>query len=861
MGHEAILLYLRLVIQSHLSKQSGQTLSGDQQIKQEVNLQDENHQLWAVISRSKSELNQVKSENRDLRQRVTNLESRLAILQSSDRDPGSLGGLTTRTIAPTPTGLPRSPAPSNSRSDHHQLVQQPLSPSEKKFQPINSNNLSTSELGDHRPSPSSAKNCLPANPSSQSNPSRRATEPTESSNQPLRPDQTTHRIRKQYSADPTNIQVPGSYSAASKADSSLSISPVNDISDHLKPSSHQILRTLSCSASSEIPLNFPSSQSTQWDSSRSNTNWSPASPNPLIPPNTLNLRSDTSPQPIHSASAKLSPKLRQKASSVDMTRSAKESKDENPLKSPPKALLNNKFWLSLHPSSTSASPSNSSPNSRASYWHSIVPPEVRQLMLNHSLSPTTPLPTSHPSIRTDKIPSALGSNATATTASSDVSSTPHPLTPSTSHGHQAGDETGRLKSPNAVDSQASYAINQSIISAQRSPRTGISPTEATTTKLAVNAQNSSNSSALLPSHTVDRLYTTQPSTRRQMLTPTFLPLLRSRYYVLNGPVLEYFDSRGGTKLGFLGITGAQIGRQQQQRMHKEKEGKVDHILCAETDEERDAWVEALTCYISGCFVSAEGTMSTSESSNQTPTGITSSPASNGRSRRQTSLDGFNRSETSLFNPQHQSSTSQDMCGETKTKIRDSGMPKSNSSNQATVSTKSDLQAPMSKAAIAKEQALPMRRSTSKEHPLKQELLNVAPETRDQFSRAKSSFANHRDNLNRQKLLEYRGNQLGNPANNGPTTPCTMQARLLQQAQLSPQQDQTTSDAKSALNSSIDCPHTPDPQRPNILGPMNGAPITGGYRLKPVEEKRAKFRSAFWGFGGRNAGSGKLIFWA
>ncbi|CAH7689756.1 hypothetical protein PPACK8108_LOCUS24892 [Phakopsora pachyrhizi] len=189
------------------------------------------------------------------------------------------------------------------------------------FQPINSNNLATSELRDHRRSPSSAKNCLPANPSSQSNPSRRATEPTESSNQPLRPDQTTHWIRKKYSADPTNIQVPGSYSAASKAESSISTSLVDDISDHLKPSSHQILRTLSCSASSEIPLNFPSSQSTLWDSSRSNTDWSPASPNPLIPPNTLNLRSDTSPQPIHSASAKLSLKLRRKASSVNMTRS------------------------------------------------------------------------------------------------------------------------------------------------------------------------------------------------------------------------------------------------------------------------------------------------------------------------------------------------------------------------------------------------------------------------------------------------------------------------------------------------------------------------------------------------------------
>ncbi|CAH7688651.1 hypothetical protein PPACK8108_LOCUS23639 [Phakopsora pachyrhizi] len=132
---------------------------------------------------------------------------------------------------------------------------------------------------------------------------------------------------------------------------------------------------------------------------------------------------------------------------------------------------------------------------------------------------------------------------------------------------------------------------------------------------------------------------------------------QTRYYVLDGPVLEYFDSRRGTKLGFLGIIGAQIGRQQQQRsqdasddsywhaflirMHKEKEGKVDHILCAETDKERDSWVEALTCYVSGCLVSAEGTISTSKSSNRTPTGITSSPASNGCSRRQTSLDGFN----------------------------------------------------------------------------------------------------------------------------------------------------------------------------------------------------------------------------
>ncbi|CAH7668968.1 hypothetical protein PPACK8108_LOCUS3521 [Phakopsora pachyrhizi] len=620
---------------------------------------------------------------------------------------------------------------------------------------------------------------------------------------------------------------------------------------------------------------------------------------------------------------------------------AKESKDENPLKLPPKAFLNNKFRLSLHLSSTSASPSNSLPNSRASYQHSIVPPEVRQLMLNHSLSPTTPLPALHPSIRTDKIPSALGSNATATTASSDFSSTPHPLTPSTSHDHQAGDETGQLKSLDAVDSQASYAINQSIISAQRSPRTGISPTEATTPKLAVNAQNSLNSSALLPLHTVDPLYTTQPSTRRRMLTPTFLPFTmikvtnshiraneknkevisfsinvnvvippesdperkgtkaswvvekfysdvlaldhivkskhsklqkktlaqppdcalfkdhtpskrcspsnrpgfmqgyltkkgrnfggwQTRYYVLDGPVLEYFDSRRGTKLGFLGITGAQIGRQQQQRMHKEKEGEVDHILCAETDKERDAWVEALTCYVSGCFISAEG---------------------------------VKRHWMALIALKHLCLILSTNLPRLKTcKEKQKQRYKTLACLNLILQTKQlFLLNLIFKATIAKEQALPMRRSMSKVRPLKQELLNVAPETHDQFSCAKSSFAKHRDNLNCPKLLEDWGDQLGNPANNGPTTPRPVQARLLQQAQLSPQQDQTTSDAESALNSLIDRPHTPDPQRPKILGPMNGGPITGSYHLKPVEEKRAKFRSAFWGFGGRNAGSGKLIF--
>lgn len=37
---------------------------------------------------------------------------------------------------------------------------------------------------------------------------------------------------------------------------------------------------------------------------------------------------------------------------------------------------------------------------------------------------------------------------------------------------------------------------------------------------------------------------------------------KSRYFVCDGPVLEYYESRGGAHLGTIQITGAQIGRQQ-----------------------------------------------------------------------------------------------------------------------------------------------------------------------------------------------------------------------------------------------------------------------------------------------------------
>ncbi|KAG0373008.1 hypothetical protein BGX24_012287, partial [Mortierella sp. AD032] len=110
---------------------------------------------------------------------------------------------------------------------------------------------------------------------------------------------------------------------------------------------------------------------------------------------------------------------------------------------------------------------------------------------------------------------------------------------------------------------------------------------------------------------------------------------KTRYFILKGPVLEYFDSqKDGHHLGSISLVHAQIGRQQSQEKSQDAPGDssrdtsydpnsyrhaflilepkkgqtvVDakknpsnvtrHVLCAETDLERDGWVEALLVHV------------------------------------------------------------------------------------------------------------------------------------------------------------------------------------------------------------------------------------------------------------------------
>ncbi|OIW34431.1 RhoGAP-domain-containing protein, partial [Coniochaeta ligniaria NRRL 30616] len=100
---------------------------------------------------------------------------------------------------------------------------------------------------------------------------------------------------------------------------------------------------------------------------------------------------------------------------------------------------------------------------------------------------------------------------------------------------------------------------------------------------------------------------------------------KARYFVLDGPLLKYYETPGGAHLGTIKLQRAQIGKQSghnegqsparaptgnedidNQYRHaflilepkkKDPNSVTKHVLCAESDRERDQWVETLLRWI------------------------------------------------------------------------------------------------------------------------------------------------------------------------------------------------------------------------------------------------------------------------
>ena len=93
---------------------------------------------------------------------------------------------------------------------------------------------------------------------------------------------------------------------------------------------------------------------------------------------------------------------------------------------------------------------------------------------------------------------------------------------------------------------------------------------------------------------------------------------KARYFVLDEPMLRYYEGPNGTLLGTIKLYRAKIGKQSppkasdssdegdgqyrhafliREPKKKDSNSYVDHVLCAENDHERDAWVAGLLGYI------------------------------------------------------------------------------------------------------------------------------------------------------------------------------------------------------------------------------------------------------------------------
>ena len=124
---------------------------------------------------------------------------------------------------------------------------------------------------------------------------------------------------------------------------------------------------------------------------------------------------------------------------------------------------------------------------------------------------------------------------------------------------------------------------------------------------------------------------------------------KARFFVLDEPVLRYYETPGGSLLGTIKLQSAQIGKQTQSKSaqspsrageegdgqyrhaflirepkRKDSNSFMDHVLCAESDTERDAWVAALLCYVE--VPGFDGTSRPSLSNTDSSSGRTSAPS-------------------------------------------------------------------------------------------------------------------------------------------------------------------------------------------------------------------------------------------
>ncbi|OSD03019.1 hypothetical protein PYCCODRAFT_1444756 [Trametes coccinea BRFM310] len=347
---------------------------------------------------------------------------------------------------------------------------------------------------------------------------------------------------------------------------------------------------------------------------------------------------------------------------------------------------------------------------------------------------------------------------------------------------------------------------------------------------------------------------------------------KTRYFVLNGPTLEYYESRGGTHLGSITITGAQIGRQQ--RTAEKREGDEDneyrhafliieakrapngstarHVLCAESDEERDSWVEELVRYVTGTYNDEQGPVP-NNIGGPSPVAM-SSAAQSAQPRSSTSSNP----PTDLLTTPTRRSTKEIVIAKGPAMPISQLAPDSSNAKLFSATSYSDMASNSPAKSIAPSVAerlegdVPLSSSLPVSSPLVEE-----PETSIALGQRANSELGHYPDLVDQRAAASR-------------SPEQMKRNKDKRRSMKPVKTPSIPE-RSERSSSPEKDATPNTPRVDahgkvkISGPMNGTPIPAGYKFgkdaPPPEQppmptstrdraEKTKSRTAFkgWGFG-------------
>ncbi|KAF8972613.1 hypothetical protein BDZ97DRAFT_1913115 [Flammula alnicola] len=361
---------------------------------------------------------------------------------------------------------------------------------------------------------------------------------------------------------------------------------------------------------------------------------------------------------------------------------------------------------------------------------------------------------------------------------------------------------------------------------------------------------------------------------------------KTRFFVLQGPVLEYYDCRGGAHLGSIAITGAQIARQHRTERpptDDEKEYRhafliveakkgpggnhPRHVLCAESDEDRDGWVEMLVRYYTGTY---------SEDLVFNPSSGLTSVQSNSvaAASQQSIVMGQPRSSTSSNDMSSQSTPRSKSAarGLSREDIsKGSALPISllppdagNAKLFQSAPTSEDYMRSSRPSAAGGFDA--HKRMMDRNLGLPSSLPDSSPLSAAQAFQTDGAFSGQRANSELGHYPDLQDNRPGFGPNRN-------------QRQHSPERHRTRDDGRKSfyptLNSMAPSPTTAVPPPPDrvpspekldasgkvkISGPMNGAPIPSGFKFggkdapsadpaTAANDRREKAKSrSFWGFG-------------